>query len=98
MSTLFAGFSEDEWAACYRQIMPAQEAVAEARALFASIEASGGSNGYALEAETWALLGTMSADAAGRVASLTANYPDSFRTQIRAAMANSPSYRRASDE
>lgn len=90
MSTFFAGFSEDEWAACYRQIMPAPEAVAEARALFAAIEAAGGSNGYSLDVETWALLAAMSADAADRVAHLTADYPASVREQIFAARAKPP--------
>lgn len=81
MSTLFVGFSEDEWAASLRRIMPAQEAAAEARVLFAAIEASG-SNGYALEVETWALLASLSADAANRVAQTLAHHSENYRTEI----------------
>lgn len=66
MPDSFAGFTQQEWVQCYRQIMSLQDAEREVAELFHAVtEAS--SNGFSLQVETWVLLALMSPAALARV-------------------------------
>lgn len=58
MPDSFAGFTQQEWAQCYRQIMSRQDAEREAAELFRAV-VDGPSNGVSLQVETWVLLALM---------------------------------------
>lgn len=86
MPMLFAEFSEAEWAESLRRILPAADAIAEARIRFEAIERAGGSNGYSLTPTTWALLALLNEDAAARVARMIRLCPPELRARIDAEM------------
>lgn len=77
----FAGFSRDEWIAALTGAMGRSGAEDYVRAIFSRV-ASDGTNGYALDVDTWARLALVNATCEDRVRVALSAYPPAVQQQV----------------
>lgn len=80
----YANFSFDEWIAALTPAFGSDGAKQWAGMMFAAIKEVGGSNGFALPMEHWALLARLGESAEARVAEMTRDFPQACLIEIAA--------------
>jgi hypothetical protein len=80
----YANFSFDEWIAALTPAYGSDGAKQWAEMMFTAIMEVGGSNGFSLPMEHWALLARLGESAEARVAEMTRDFPETCLIEIAA--------------